>query len=112
MFYKSLDQILMLALTVLVLVFFFLNLIYQIKKQSEYNNDERWKMILLKAKSIISVYTFIVATVIGFLFTMIPVLFDFSIQISVTRLATLVFDFLMLQSMIEYFAIRYFDKRL
>lgn len=68
-------------------------------------------MSKLKAKSVSIDYIDLVMVGLGLLFVGLPITFRVSIQISVERLAAITFNLLMLKSMIEYFALRYFDKR-
>jgi hypothetical protein len=112
MFYEHLDQTLLLIFFIMTVVFYLVNRIFQGEKQVEYRDDERWRLIKLKSQSITIAYVEIVMLTLGLLFIGLPITFDISIPISVERLSLITFNLLMLKSMIEYFALRYFDKRL
>lgn len=112
MFYEHLAQSLLLIFFVIAAIFHLVNRVYQDKKEKEYRNDERWIMIKLKAKSVSIDYVNLVMVGLGILFIGLPITFGISLQISVERLAAVTFNLLMLRSMIEYFALRYFDKHM
>ncbi|MCO7181463.1 hypothetical protein [Lactococcus formosensis] len=112
MFYEHLDQSLLFVFFVITAIFYLVNRVYQDKKEKEYHNDDRWRMSKLKAKSVSIDYVNLVMVGLGLLFIGLPITFGISLQISVERLAAVTFNLLMLRSMIEYFALRYFDKRM
>jgi Na+/H+ antiporter NhaD/arsenite permease-like protein len=104
------DQIVLLAFFMIVAVFYFLNIFYQDKKKNEYH-DEQWKEIKLKAKSVSMSYLEIVTIILVMLFAVLPSVLSISIKISVERLSLITFNLVMLKSMVEYFALRHFDKQ-
>lgn len=112
MFYEHLDQTLLLIFFITTVGFHFRNLVFQDKKQKEYYDDERWRLVKLKSKSVIISYIEIVMVTLGLLFIILPITFNISIPMSVERLSFITFSLLMSKSMIEYFALKYFDKQL
>lgn len=104
------DQILLLGFFIIVAVFYFVNILYQDQIKKKYHNFEHWREIKLKARSVSMSYIEIVTLILAILFVGLPITFSFSIKISVERLSMIAFNLVMLKSMVEYFALRYFNK--
>ncbi|MDG6120737.1 hypothetical protein [Lactococcus formosensis] len=111
MFYDHLDQTILVVFLIIVIVSYFTNVFYQGKKEKEYHNDDYWKELKVNARSISMYYIEIVTVVLAMLFTIFPATSDFHIEISLERLSLVTFNLIMLKSMVEYFALKYLDKR-
>ncbi|MDR2832623.1 MAG: hypothetical protein LBV67_02790 [Streptococcaceae bacterium] len=110
MFYKNLDQTLLFIFFIVAAIFHLVSLVYQDKKEKEYHDDNRWRLIKLKSQSVIISYIEVVMVVLGVLFVGLPITFGIRIPISVERLSLITFNLLLLKSAIKYFSLKYFDK--
>lgn len=100
-----------LGLLITLGIFLIATMIFKSRKEKEYKNDERWRLVISKANKQVMIYYYLVSLLIciGSLY--------FSITgISKTIELELVFNYgfytLMLSNPIEYIALRYYDNAL
>lgn len=110
--FKNPEQMILSFLIAVFAAVYFRTLIYKHKKDREYGDDPRWKMIQLKAKSfgwgrygnIISIIL-AVPIIIGLIWG------DLVQWLTTSRSIAIIFGFLVLESVIEYLGCRYYEKR-
>lgn len=111
MFYKSLIQIILASFFIFVSVFYLINQTYQKKIRYEYGNNENWNLIKIKSQKIALRYVELVAIILGIVFIALPITFGIIIKITSERLSLIIFNLILLNSMVEYLTLRYFEKR-
>ena len=97
----------------IMMIFLFLDSRYRKKQKRLYKNDERWKLIVSKADNVQLKYYMIVTLivfVVGALIKFIPEnrLPTFNLD----QILSFAFYILLLNNGIQYFSIKYFDKKI
>ena len=83
--------------------------IWEAKKAMEYQNDERWKQILLKAKTIADLSNWVLLIALAIISTVI-IFYDSSVLFSLTRLAIIGELYIGLHNLLELIGILYYDR--
>lgn len=109
MFYARLDQILLLIVNIALMIMSFRNYYFQNSKTDEYKNDERWRMILAKRKTIVLYYYDLVMMFFALCYTL-TLVFDLKFTITESHLFLYGALIFLVRTPVEYFALRYYDK--
>ena len=102
------DQLFILLMMAFALISTILLYCYEAKKNVEYKNDERWQLVLLKAKKIAHHMNILLLIVAVYTCYMI----DKNISISLTRLSCLCLIYLGINNFLELMGVFYYNKRL
>lgn len=82
------------------------------KKQMEYKNDERWKLILMKANKILMLYFYTIFLILTFGYIYFAVFSTSSPTVALRTVFAFAFYLFILRNVIEYIALRYYDNAL
>lgn len=85
--------------------------VWKAKKEMEYKKDERWQLIQLKANNAANISNYILILLIAVGDTVL-LFFKTEISISLNRVFLFGILFLALRNAIEFYALKYFDRRL
>lgn len=79
--------------------------------QTSYKNDERWKLILIKVNNVtIKFYNSIsLLVLLGFF---LGTVVDLNIKVTLSNIFLIISLFIMSRNIVEYFAVKYYDKRI
>lgn len=105
------DQLIILSITIILLVSYFYSLFYKTKKQTEYQNDERWQNIQTLASKIGYAYFQGLLIIISILITLFLFFPTWNINISLDRALMSAFYLIILGQLVELGSLKYYDKK-
>lgn len=105
------EQTIILIFLVLALVVTFWLYFLKAKKEVEYNKDERWQTIQLKANQTANIANSILILLV-FVGTLIPFFIDTEIVFTLQRVTIFGVFFIGIRNFLELVAIKYFDKQI
>lgn len=85
--------------------------IWKAKKSMEYKNDERWQLLQNKANNVAN-YSNNILIILLFIGEMVSLFSDIQTTFTLDRVLTCILLFICLRNAIEFFALRYFNKRM
>lgn len=91
---------------------FFLNILYIPIKSIKYKNDERWKLIEMKASKTVKFYQEFIMVGFGVILIIDIIYKPFQVSLSVSDVIIIPFIVYFLQHGVELIALMYLDKRL
>lgn len=104
-------QLAVLSITVILLVSYVYSLFYKAKKQTEYQNNERWQNIQTLASKIGYAYFQFLLIIIAIATTLLLFFPTWNIDISLERVLMFAFYLIILGQIVELGAIKYYDKK-
>lgn len=106
------DRMILLPIAILCGVVTFYLYGWQAKKQVQYNGDERWQLIQIKANNMTKRITDVFVVLMMAAAATISLFNDVKINVTVTRIAVYILFFWGFRNAIELFTSLYYDKRL
>ncbi|MFB6467432.1 hypothetical protein ACE38V_11550 [Cytobacillus sp. Hz8] len=104
-------KLLGLAVLITLMVFILKNDRIRRESQTSYKNDERWQMILIKVNNVTLKFykLFSLLVVLGYL---LGTVVDLNIKVTLSTVLFIIALVLMSSNIVEYFALKYYDKRI
>ncbi|MDG4973401.1 hypothetical protein OGZ44_03910 [Lactococcus lactis] len=104
--------ILIIIFSLIVLLMFFYNMLYQGKTAYKYGNDERWKRVEEKANAVMINFFYVITVVCGLVILCSIFWKELNLDISLRSALTIIIFIIVIGNFCRTCAMKYFDKNM